>query len=397
MGGMGYLIGPGTYAPPDATEYVPVPHLEPRQGEYVLQIVEPLEEIVYLDQTELLAVDHPVGTAVYPNEMMAIHAPPPDYELLCVKECIEPVSAVDHRGLDVMDALRRLDRAYAGPTEADPRFIGYVKEHFIELDFGDRLQGVRAGERLVLFLGGSVEYSYSSTNFAAAQAGLRAQAPSVFVSREDRWVELFREVGYPAGVRHMMTLDVTGKLLPTDRRLRVTSNMEIYWDRVFLAPLASDVPLQTRSIKVGRADLHFLGYPREYSPDGRLPTLYDYSQVDRAIPWKTMRGDYTRYGDVTELVRGGDDCYVIMGPGEEVTLRFPAGSLGPVPRGYVRSFILKTDSYCKDMDLYTAYPDTVEPLPFHGMSGYPYGLSERYPDDVRHRGYRAHYNTRAVR
>jgi hypothetical protein len=86
-----------------------------------------------------------------------------------------------------------------------------------------------------------------------------------------------------------------------------------------------------------------------------------------------------------------------MGPGEEVTLRFPARGLGPVPDGWVRSFILMADSYCKDMDLYTGYPDTVEPLPFHGMDGYPYGPNQKYPDDARHREYRTKFNTRSIR
>jgi len=397
MGGLGYLTGPGTYSPPDASEYVPVPNLEPRNGEYVLQVVEPLEEVVYLDQVELMAVDHPAGTAVYPNEMMAVNGPAPDFELFCVKDTLSPVSATDHRGVDVTDALRRMDRVCAGPSESDPRFVGYAKDHFVELDFGDRLRSVPAGSRLVLILAGWVDYSYCSTNFAAAQAGLRIQAPSIEVYREGRWVELFHEVGYPAGIQHTMTLDVTGKLRTTDRRIRITSNMELYWDQIILAPILSDTPMQMRSIQVGSADLHFLGYPREYSPDGRQPNLYDYSQVDRAAAWKTMRGDYTRYGEVTDLVRRSDDRYVIMGPGEEVTLRFPAGRVGPVAGGYVRSFILKTDSYCKDMDLYTAYPDTVEPLPYHGMSGYPYGPEQKYPEDALHREYRTRFNTRVVR
>ena len=360
MGGLGYLTGPDAYSPPDASEVVPIPNLEPRGGEYVLQVLEPLEEIVYLDQVELLAVDHPAGTAVYPNEMMAVNASPPDFELFCVKDVLSPVSAVDHRGADVTDALRRIDRVYAGPSESDPRFVGYAKDHFVELDFGDRLGSVPAGSRLVLILAGWVDYSYCATNFAAAQAGLRIQAPSLQVYREGRWVELFHEVGYPAGIRHTMTLEVTGKLRPTDRRIRITSNMELYWDQITLASLLPDAAVQTRSIQVGSADLHFLGYPREYSPDGRQPTLYDHSQVDRATAWKTMRGDYTRYGDVTDLVRRSDDCY------------------------------------CKDMDLYTAYPDTVDPLPFHGMSGYPYGPQERYPEDGLHRDYRTRFNTRIV-
>jgi hypothetical protein len=109
-----------------------------------------------------------------------------------------------------------------------------------------------------------------------------------------------------------------------------------------------------------------------------------------------MEGNYTRYGEVSELLEKADDCYVIMGRGEELTLRFSVDAFGKVPAGCHRSFILKTDSFCKDMDLYSAYPDTVEPLPFHSMSNYPYGVNEKYPDDEKRREYRRRFNTRRV-
>jgi hypothetical protein len=209
-------------------------------------------------------------------------------------------------------------------------------------------------------------------------------------------VELFREVGYPGGIQHMMTLDVTGKLLPSDQRIRISSNMELYWDQIFIAPVMEDMEFNLQEVRVKSADLHFLGYPQEYTPDGRLPTLYDYDSVDRAVAWKIMEGCYTHYGEVSELLEKADDCYVIMGRGEELTLRFSANSFKPVQNGCLRSFILKTDSFCKDMDLYSAYPDTVEPLPFHSMSNYPYGRNEKYPDDEKHRTYRMRFNTRFI-
>jgi len=397
MGGLGYLAEPGVYAQPDSTEYVPVPNLQARDSQYVLHVVEPIEEIVYMDEAKLMAVDHPAGTRVYPNEMMAVNTSPPDFELFCIGESIDPVRAVDHRGVDVTEAIKTADRVYAGPVKPDPRFVGYAEDHVVELDFGRRLSSIPADARLVLFLYGWVHYGYSSTNFAAAQAGMRLQAPSIHVQRDGQWLELFHEVGYPAGIRHTMTLEVTGKLLPTDRRIRIATNMELYWDQIFLAPLLVKAPLQVRWIPLTSADFRFLGYPREYSPDGKQPNLYDYSQVDRTLPWKTMRGAYTRYGEVTSLLHEPDDCYVIMGPGEEVTLYFAADGLAPVAAGYQRSFILKTDSYCKDMDLYTVHPETVEPLPYHDMSQYPYGPDEGYPRDEKHRQYHQKFNTRRIR
>jgi len=396
MGGIGYLAAPGQYAKPDPTEYLLIPNIEPRNGEYIFQVLEPIEEAVYFDQAKLIAVDHPVGTQVYPHEMMAISIPPAPFELFCFDNPIEPIRAVDHSGADVTEKIRLVDRLYAGATEPDRRFIGLAKDHFVELDFGGRLQVISPQSRLVLFLHGWVEYPYSSTNYAASQAGLRCKAPSIHVLRDGKWIDLFNEVGYPAGIRHMMTLDVTGKLLLSDRRIRISSNMEIYWDQIFIAPILENAGLRTQELPVKSADLHFLGYPQEYTPDGRHPTLYDYDSISGAVAWKIMEGDYTRYGEVTELLDEADDCYVIMGRGEELTLRFSASDFNTVPDGFRRSFILKTDSFCKDMDLYSAYPDTVEPLPFHSMSTYPYGADEKYPDDEKRREYRRRFNTRRV-
>jgi thioredoxin-like negative regulator of GroEL len=396
VGGLGYFLAPGTYATPDPTEYLPIPRLAPLDGEYVLQVTEPLEEIVYLDEAKLIAVDHPAGTDVYPHEMMAVGVAPPPFELFCFRTSIDPVRAVDHRGVDVTEPLLRIDRRYAGATEPDLRFAGFAEDHFVELDFGDRLAEVRRDARLILCLHGWVKYGYSSANYAAGQAGLRLEAPSVDVFRDGRWVELMREVGYPAGLNHTMTLDVSGKILPSDGKIRLRSNMELHWDRIFLAAHDDDAPLAVQEMPARTADLHFFGYPHEYSPDGREPNLYDYRNADPWSSWKLMPGNYTRYGDVAELLLEPDDCYVIMGHGEEVTLRFPVEAFGPVPGGCRRSFLLKTDSFCKDMDLYTARSDAVEPLPFHAMTRYPYGPDEHYPDDAKTREYRRRYNTRKV-
>ncbi|MCU0980436.1 MAG: hypothetical protein MUF25_14885, partial [Pirellulaceae bacterium] len=233
-------------------------------------------------------------------------------------------------------------------------------------------------------------------NYAAFQAGLRFQATSLYVWRNQAWVELLHEAGCPGGMQHVMALDVTDLLRPDDRRIRLASNMEIYWDRIFLAAHLRDTPLRLAEVPVRSADLHFRGYARPYSPDGRRPELFDYERVERATPWKLMAGDYTRYGEVAGLLQEADDCFVIMSRGDEITLRFPTDAFGPVPPGCQRSFLLKTDSYTKDMDLYTALGDTVEPLPFHAMSGYPYGPDERYPESEKTITYRREFNTRRI-
>jgi len=67
---------------------------------------------------------------------VCINAPPPAFEIFCVKEKIEAVRALDHRGEDVTEAIGKVDRIYAGPTRPDPHFVGYAEDHFIEIDLG---------------------------------------------------------------------------------------------------------------------------------------------------------------------------------------------------------------------------------------------------------------------
>ena len=117
---------------------------------------------------------------------------------------------------------------------------------------------------------------------------------------------------------------------------------------------------------------------------------------DLQQPFRVTAGDYTRFGRVTELLTRTDDKFVIFGRGEEISLEFPVKGLPKVPRGSVRSFLLYANGYCKDMDPHTAFGETVLPLPFHGMSAYPYPQGESYPDDAEHREYRSNYNTRRL-
>jgi len=110
--------------------------------------------------------------------------------------------------------------------------------------------------------------------------------------------------------------------------------------------------------------------------------------------WNPTKGLYTRYGDVLPLIRAIDDELVIMGSGDELRMLFPAGAAEPLRPGWKRDFLLFVDGWAKDADANTAYSQTVEPLPFHAMSQYPYNRGEHFPDDPAHRRYREQYNTR---
>ena len=400
VGGLGYFVAPGEFGQPQPLEHVKIEsnQLRPRYGSYELRVTEPMEETAYVDRLELRAIDHPAGWLVYPDERAFAAGPPPTRELLVVERPIFPARARTPEGRDCLDRLLRIDREYAYDPPRDRRFIGFCREHSLELDFGDRLAGLKAEDRVFLFIAGFIEYPYSQTVYAAAQARVTWQAIRVEQQTEDgAWQTIVPGGGWPGGMGRVFTLNLSGRSWGSNARLRLTTNLEVSYDQVFVGRHAGPDPVKVQSVPLAEAHLRRVGFAREYSPDGRMPLIYDYEGVDATAPFHVLKGAYTRYGPVKELLAEFDDRFVLVGPGDEIALEFDARKLTATPEGMTRSFILVSHAWCKDMDLYTATPQTLEPLPFSTMSKYPYPDGEAYPDTPGHREYRAAYNTRALR
>jgi hypothetical protein len=207
-----------------------------------------------------------------------------------------------------------------------------------------------------------------------------------------RWKTVNEDMGMPAG--KPKTIAVELQFPSASRRLRIVTNLCVYWDEIFLSEGASHTDAQQHAIPMLRADLHFRGFSRTLiHPERKQPDTFFYSDVSSNSFWNPTPGMYTRYGDVRELLRDVDDRPVILGSGDEIRLEF-AASLPQPPAGWTRDYLLKVDGWAKDRDPNTAFSSTVEPLPFHAMSRYPYPPNEHFPDDEAHRRYRAEYNTR---
>jgi hypothetical protein len=395
MGGgeMGYLEEPGRYNVPDPVEYVRVrgDQLKERGGRYELRVTNELEEALFADRFQLIAVAHPAGTEVYPNEGMS--DPPRPFVLYKTRGARPPLSAVDDHGHDVLSRVARMDRRYPDDFRRD-RVRGYAEEHTLTMKLDD---GARAGARTVLLLTGWTDYAWSSDNVAAAQAGKSMTLPSLQV-RDARgaWKTIIEDIGIPVGRPQTVTVDLTGKFLSASREVRLVTSMRILWDQILVDTSAGDSPAQLTRLDPVSATLRWRGFSRETTPDGREPYGYDYSRVSYASPWKVMAGRYTREGDVRELLVAADDMFVVSRPGDEISLSFDATQLPPLAAGWTRTFLLYADGFSKEMDINSASPDQVSPLPFHGMSKYPYGAPEAYPLDEARRAYLERYNTRLV-
>jgi hypothetical protein len=370
---LGASSGDGHYFPVDHDEYIQIPGaaLQAEGGRYRIHITEELHEVSYLDKIQLIALDHPASTAIYTNDKFK--SPPyPEFRLFGAGEKIRPLSAPD----------ASFSRNAAGVAEL----------HTLDLDFG----AVAAGNRAALVLNGWVDWADGSTFLGASQSGKGLIFPYLQVKDAGgNWQTVVEDMGIPSGKPKTIVVDLAGKFLSASRQVRIVTNLCVYWDDIFLIPDSGAPRTRLTSLNAQSAEVHFRGFSRPViDPTRRHPEKFLYDDVRPISNWNPTSGLYTRYGDVTPLVTKPDDRMVVMGSGDELSLEFSTASLPALPEGWSRDFLLLVDGWAKDADANTAFSQSVLPLPFHGMSAYPYRKDEHFPNDPEHARYVRDYLTR---
>ena len=388
---LGASSGDGRYFPVDHDEYVSIPGeaLKARDGRYEVRFTEELREVSYIDQMKLIALDHPAGVDIVTNEKFK--SPPfPEFRLYGVDRRVYPVAARDDQGHDVRGALLQRDHVYPDAFARD--HAGVAELHHLDLDFGH----AAADNHAVLVLSGWVDWADGSTFLGAMQAHKDLTFPYLQVKdTAGNWKTVVEDMGIPSGKPKTMAVDLSGKFLSSSREVRIVTNLCVYWDEIFLAENAGSPAVHMTTAPVASANLHFRGFSRAtIHPERKQPEKFDYQTVSFTSMWNPTSGNYTRYGPVETLLAEADDRMVIMGSGDEIRLQFRADQLPDVPANWKRDFLLLVDGWAKDADANTAYSQTVLPLPFHGMSSYPYPANEKYPQDPVHAGYLREYLTR---
>ncbi len=369
--------------------------LVPHDGYYDLRITAELWEVYYYDYLALMTVDHPVGTEIFVDERFVI--PPLKLGLTTVATPHKIARASDDTGQDVTDIVNTLDgRAVASFGRG--QYQGITRDHYLEVDLGD--DAPKSGP-LYLIAQGSIHDTESSVNVAITQ-GNRWRAHGLSVEVPDGhggWVTAQDNLGFPAGRKKTILFNLTNTFRAgTPRRVRIRTNLEIYWDCIQWAQGAPAAPLKTATLDPSVADLHYRGYSVMHMPGAaRAPEVPDYNQIEGTKQrWRDLIGYYTRYGDVRELVDHIDDRYVIVNSGDELALRF--AEQPPAPAGWVRDFVIVGDGWIKDGDYNSTFSKTVLPLPYHAKNEYttrPGSLEEewvyrQHPDDWKK------YHTRYV-
>ncbi len=393
-GVVGHWMSPTSRNQPDSDEWTKIDGnlLRSRNGHLSVRFGEPMEEINYIDHLRLVAVDHPADTDVYPDEKFLTEPPFASGQTVVASPSTHlPAGAWDDHGQDVLEALSKRDHRYVRDF-TNLSYAGFANDHTLTLDLG----AWSPADPLRLFFHGYVEYFSASSMYAAWQAGLQPQPPSVEAQMPDgRWKLILADMGFPAGLPRTIVVDLTGKLPTGSRRIRLKTNLQIYWDQV-LVDNGPDAGRSTRTtdLPLTSASLAFRGYPKQI--DGATPgdLTYDYQSISLTGPFGWQRGGYTRYGNVTPLLTTRDNQYVIFGSGEDIDAEFSDASLPTLPQGWKRDYFFYADGFVKDMDFYEALPFTVAEMPFHEMSGYPYTSRERFPEDADSLAYRLEWNDR---
>jgi tetratricopeptide (TPR) repeat protein len=341
--------------------------LVPHDGYYDIRVTAELWEVYYYDYLALTAVDHPVGTEIYVDERFVI--PPAKLGITIVSTPHDIARATDDTGQDVTDLVRDLD-GRAVSSFGRGQFQGVTRDHYLEVDLGD--DAPKSGP-LYLIAQGSIHDTESSVNVAITQ-GSRWRAHGLSVEVPDGrggWVTAQDNLGFPAGRKKTILFNLTNVFRPgTPRRVRLRTNLEIYWDAIHWAQGAPDTPLKQVTLDPTMADLHYRGYSVMHMPVGAgAPEVPDYNSVEGTKQrWRDLIGYYTRYGDVRELLKTIDDRYVIVNSGDELSMRF--AEQPPPPPGWVRDFVIKGDGWIKDGDYNSTFSKTVLPLPYHAKNEY---------------------------
>jgi len=355
-------------------------------GTYEFRLVEERFETDYLDQMRLYTVDVPDGYDVYAEKYQSGGSSYPGLEasLHTVRLPLDGVVSATHvqTGRDVTSVLSARDGERL--TLNEDRNAGFEYQT-IELDLGDVSDA--PATKIVM---DAISLFPTNEEGALHAAEFGARTILEVQDADGSWVRVPATtvtLPKPPEFSRPYAFDVSGIWVSDSRKVRLTFLFKTLVDWIAV-DTSADVPVSVSEVPMLDAELRARGI----DPTVGSPEVYEYVYGEPTGDTEYFAGAYTRFGDVTALLSDIDDRFVIFGGGDEVALRFDATAESAPADGTSRRYLMYTHGYYKDAKV--GLPLEVEPLPFAGMSNYPYGDDESYPADAEHEAYRAEWNTR---
>jgi hypothetical protein len=356
-------------------------------GKYKFKIREVIGEVDYFDRAQLWAVDVPSGYSVFTDfhNSYNIKGYTPR-NLYTVKNPKQLVSAIDRYGKNVFAELHSEDDV-AGPENASTT-------NYYTLDFGN----IEHPEYAKLIVYGWDNYENRNVTNVLLYPDSTGKNQNTIVETigvDGQWHKV-KEFGTMAGDTKATVFEIAGVWQTNDHRVRIhpsyrSTGTELF-DKIELDDSIPVTPVVTK-IEPALADLHYRGSATTQRQH------YDKSITaeDDVVPTQVanlMYGYFTKYGDVSALLGAIDDKFVIMRHGDELSLEFhvPAQAESTERKLFMYGDVYYSVKFTPQGDFMR---DVSEPLPFHGMSQYPYNTStENYPLDAEHVDYINQWNTR---
>ena len=370
-------------------DYIPIDRnlLQTHEGSYTVTLAQMWDEIFYLDSAYLAVVDHPADAEVYstmveqyldPNYMGKIYTVSTNRST--------PVSAYNEKGTNVLPQISKIDDIFTpGINGIQSTSWDDIQWNTLTLDLGDlsKAKEIKLVVRAVVDWGDGADYNtWLNQFFDTAYSGQLPNGTQVtpppymeVKAANGSWVSVPWSRQFPlpsSGVPRTFVVDLTGLFPTNDYQARINN----FWNVTF----------------------DYIGIDTSSQQSTVIQKIYPQADLDQWFSTTSDSvGNFTRYGDVTELVLEADDEFVIGRQGDAVALEFPTVNLTPLAAGMARDYFFFVNCWFKDEygNWGFGFGFSVEPLPFQSMSGFPYNPPENYPYEL-HNNYLAEYNTREI-
>ncbi|MEP6903178.1 MAG: FG-GAP-like repeat-containing protein [Actinomycetota bacterium] len=352
-----------TYGVLQTEEWFKIPGaaLKPKDGFYELRITGEYWEAYYIDNYQLLAVDHPENTEVFTDERFAIPLPP--LKVFTTEKTQSFASAKNDQGEDVSGIVQNLDEKYLDGFKRGS-FQGVANDHFVELELPD---DAPQDKKIWIIADGWVHPTDASINVQLGQSS-KEKPKSLSLEVQDEkgiWKTAKDNLGFPAGKMKTVLID----LPPRVKHFRLRTNMEVFWDKLAWGVDLNGEANKENRLQLANAELRHRGFSVIEKVDDSSPEKPVYDKILTTNQrWRDLEGYFTRFGDVKDLLTATDDRYVLMNAGDELILKFPV--LPEVEAGWKRDFVIIGNGWIKDGDLNSVFSKTVLPLPTHASNDY---------------------------
>jgi hypothetical protein len=340
--------------------------IQPKDGYYDMTLTQNWDEIAYVDSVSLWIVEHSDDVDVYSTKATYLYELDEQGIIHTVdKKPNNPVSCINSTGHDLLPLILERD----GITTQGNEFTWDT----LELDLGD----LSYAEEIKLVVAGTIIYSSGEDQGEWAgqfynRPGEKPFPPPYMEVKdsEGNWVPVPENKQFPLldVTPDCFVVNLTGLFLTDNYLIRIHTFFNTQIDYIGV-----DTTVQ-KDLIIREVPVAFASLSQSFKTNS------------------TSSGAFTRYGEVTDLVLTPNDEFVIIRQGDQINILFPEET-GIVDEGMERDYFVVASVWFKVDGLF--YVDfTVDPLPFHDMTCFPYSASEEYPDG--HQSYLEEYNTRII-